>query len=358
MKFKKIAAAVVTACMAVVLTACGGINIEKISLPETVEMETGNTLKLEAVFEAGEAKAEDVQKAVENLELMWSSSDEAVATVDAEGNVTAVETGEADVTLTAKGDKNELSATCHVIVTAPEVIPEVEDIPTEAPIEATVDSEPVSAMEMLKTKNIEVPEDVVIEEIVWTSSDENVATVDAQGNVTPVGPGECEITATGAKTDGKEWAARFRFAVRTMAEPEATEEDGTQVSGDNAEKSSDNNDSISTGNGSVSGGNNNKHNPEKPDATPVPQPDPTPVPQPDPTPAPTPVPQPDPTPAPTCGTCGLPLSGGCQFGGNHPATAPEGGATGGNGNDIIPGGGSFDGNGGDGELVERPGPVE
>ena len=346
MKLKKIVSAVVAVCMAAALTACGSVNIEKIGLPEKMDMVAGETVKLDVTFEAGEAKEEDVQKATEDLELTWVSSDEKVATVDAEGNVTAVEAGEADVTLTAKSEKTELSATCHITVTAPEE--EIE------PTKVAMDSDGMDALQAMKDSGVVVPENVDPETLTWASSDEAVATVDENGHITPVGTGECVITVTGAfladdtaaasnmshkgtanivflsatpknevvttqETEGNMWSAELRIVVCEMLDEDGQEVDKTEDAdkADEADKTSDkngdktsntkpsgNNGSTSTGNGSVSGGNNNTGNNNNTQ-----------------------------TPAPP---------------------APEGGGIGGDLNQVIPGGGTTDGNGGNAEQEEPP----
>src|SRR5690606_36870900 len=51
-----------------------------------------------------------------NKDLSWSSSNDAVASVDDSGNVTAVSEGTATITVTAYGEK---TATCEVTVSAP-----------------------------------------------------------------------------------------------------------------------------------------------------------------------------------------------------------------------------------------------
>ncbi|NGM60698.1 DUF4886 domain-containing protein [Sphingobacterium sp. SGG-5] len=51
----------------------------------------------------------------ENKKITWASSDEAIATVDETGKVTAVAAGEATITATSE-DQNK-TATCHVVVT-------------------------------------------------------------------------------------------------------------------------------------------------------------------------------------------------------------------------------------------------
>ena len=56
-------------------------------------------------------------ESVINKEVLWSSSDESIATVDEEGNVTAVKEGQA--TITAKVENTDLTATCTVNVKKP-----------------------------------------------------------------------------------------------------------------------------------------------------------------------------------------------------------------------------------------------
>ena len=353
MKLKRIVSVVVAVCMAAALTACGSVNIEKIDLPEKMDMVAGETVKLDVTFEAGEAKEEDVQKATEGLELTWVSSDEKVATVDAEGNVTAVEAGEADVTLTAKSEKTELSATCHITVTVPEE--EIE------PTKVAMDSDGMDALQAMKDSGVVVPENVDPETLTWASSDEAVATVDENGHITPVGTGECVITVTGAfladdtaaasnmsykgtanivflsatpknegattqETEGNMWSAELRIVVC-----ETLDEDGHEVDKTDKDTTNDkntttgdkntgsNNGSTSTGGGTTNGGNNGG----------------------------------------STSTGGGNTSGGNNNAGtgNNPN---EGGAAGGDMNGVVPGDGSWAVDGGDatpGDQVIPPEPV-
>ena len=116
--------------------------------------------------------------------VIWSSSDESVATVTEIGTVHAVAAGKATITAKA-GDKE---ATCKVTVTEPVI--EVESIELDA---SEVTLETGNSMTLTATVN---PDDATDPTVTWSSSDENVAAVDANGKVTAVGAGEATITAT------------------------------------------------------------------------------------------------------------------------------------------------------------------
>lgn len=86
-----------------------GKPVEKIELDITEqELYTGESFTIVATVTPEDAT---------NLGVMWSSSDEAVATVDAEGKVTAIAAGEATITATAK-DGSGVNASCSVTVKA------------------------------------------------------------------------------------------------------------------------------------------------------------------------------------------------------------------------------------------------
>ena len=80
------------------------VKLDKTSLTLNV----GDTATLAATVEPDEASIKNVT---------WSSDDEAVATVDTSGKVTAVGAGEATITVTT--EDGEKTATCAVTVTAP-----------------------------------------------------------------------------------------------------------------------------------------------------------------------------------------------------------------------------------------------
>ena len=117
--------------------------------------------------------------------VTWESSDSRVATVDAEGTVTAVSVGTATVTATTN-DGTGLFASCAITV-----IPKrVKSI--------SLDCEEIT----LKRGTSErltvtvLPEDAGDRSVTWTSSDERIVTVDTEGVVTAVSAGTATVTAT------------------------------------------------------------------------------------------------------------------------------------------------------------------
>ena len=131
---------------------------------------------------------------VNNRAVAWKSSDEAVATVDANGVVTAVAaSGTATITATAK-DGSGVSAACAV--TAEEVpVKTVTVTPRRLVLQDGDASEPLLA--------VIDPSTAANTSVTWRSSNNHVASV-TDGVVTAVGVGEAEIivtTADGGKSD-------------------------------------------------------------------------------------------------------------------------------------------------------------
>ena len=148
------------------------VKIEKISLqPASTIIEIGEEFTLTALITPDNA---------ENKTLTYASSNEAVATVTAEGKVKGVATGEAVITATSVyGVKGE----CKVIVAD-----EVWVYLSETEITMMVGDE--------KTLTARItPENAPEQTAVWASSDESVAIV-ADGTVKAVSEGTAVITAT------------------------------------------------------------------------------------------------------------------------------------------------------------------
>ena len=117
-------------------------------------------------------------------QITWSSSNESVATVDANGKVTAVAPGTANI-IAKSGDK---TATCVVTVSDLQ-------IPMTG-IELTTDKTEIKVGTTAQLTTTVAPEDTTDDKTVtYTSSDATIATVDATGKVTAVKPGTVTITA-------------------------------------------------------------------------------------------------------------------------------------------------------------------
>lgn len=135
--------------------------------------------------------------------VAFSSSDEAVATVSANGTVQAVSTGSAVITASAA----DTTATCRVAVTAAvdqptdPVTPDVPDTPVTPDTPAGKDlvlqsiygSRGQFSLNVGETAPLEV--DGTDATVTWSSSDTKIATVDASGVVTAVSSGKTIITA-------------------------------------------------------------------------------------------------------------------------------------------------------------------
>lgn len=126
-----------------------------------------------------------VQPATTNIkDLTWTSSAPEIASVDQTGKVTAHKLGEADITVTTVDGGH--TAVCKVTV-----IQKVTGV--------TLDKESASLRigeETLQLNAVVEPSDASDKSLLWTSSEEGVASVSETGLVTPLAPGETVITAT------------------------------------------------------------------------------------------------------------------------------------------------------------------
>lgn len=205
MKKKIIVLAATAIIMAVALAGCG-VKITNIAVPESAMVEKGESITLSVVYGTDDAPAvtpetaatgesaatdEKVAKAAEKLTIEWTSSDESVATVDATGMVVAVSAGEADITASVMD--SEMSAVCRVTVkvaakdiTVPDNLDVKLNDGNETTVEATVS-----------------PADATDVKVSYASTDEAVATVDKDGRVQVLQPGECDIVTTLTQEDKK-----------------------------------------------------------------------------------------------------------------------------------------------------------
>ena len=142
--------------------------------PSPAALDKGQTLALVAT----------VNEDATNKNVTWSSADESIVSVDAEGVVTGVEYGTTTITVTSESNP-EVAATCEVTV-------------VYVPVTSISISQTTATLEGGETVKLiaKVNEDASNKKIIWTSADSNVASVRADGTVTGLHQGTTIITGT------------------------------------------------------------------------------------------------------------------------------------------------------------------
>ena len=159
----------------------------KITASKTIEVvvtPTGITTTDALTLTAGEASTLETAVAPDDathVAISYTSSNDAVATVSDAGEVTAVAAG--DATITATVDGTALSAACKVTV-----LPAIESVELNY---TTLSLRPEGTAQLTY---IVAPEEALADTVTYASSDESVATVNADGNVTAVADGTATIT--------------------------------------------------------------------------------------------------------------------------------------------------------------------
>ena len=162
---------------------------ESITLSQTsIDISQNDTITLNAIVSPTNAT---------NKTITWTSSNESVATV-AGGLITGVSQGSANIIATVVGkDGKSITASCLVSVSA-SIIP-VESVSIT---KGTYTVDAGSTLSAPLTVTI-LPADATNKSVIWSSSNESVATVDQNGNVKGIAAGTVTITATShnAKSD-------------------------------------------------------------------------------------------------------------------------------------------------------------
>ena len=142
--------------------------------PSPASLDKGQTLTLVAM----------VNEEATYKNVTWSSADDSIVSVDAEGVVTGVEYGTTTITATSESNP-EVSATCEVTVVYTPVT-SISISQTSATLEGG------ETVKLVATVN----SDASNKNIIWTSADSNIATVRADGTVTGLTTGTVIITGT------------------------------------------------------------------------------------------------------------------------------------------------------------------
>lgn len=207
-------------------------HIKVVILPTGVEVP--ETLSLELNGEATKALgAKMTPEDATDVKLAYVSSDESVATVDESGNVTAVGVGECTITTTIVADTTATAEDAGVD-SEMLVVPENAKAETKVTVGKAIESITLDSNEGVLTvgnthtiKATVFPEDATDKVVTWKSSDESIATVDAEGNVTAKDTGNVTIMAVNSDGDV---SSTYELTVNKAAAKPATNYSGTTSS--------------------------------------------------------------------------------------------------------------------------------
>jgi uncharacterized protein YjdB len=177
--------------------------------PSTVSLGIGATLQLTATVNPANAS---------NKNITWSSNNTSIATVNSSGLIAAVASGTATITATtADGKKTNSSivTVSSIPVTGASITPSTIPLNTGNTYQLIAGITPSNA----SNKNV-----------TWISSNVGVATVNANGLVTAIGPGSSTITMT--TNDGNKTSTAL-VAVNTNSQRSVDLDDGKKGSGIN-----------------------------------------------------------------------------------------------------------------------------
>ncbi len=164
------------------------ISVKTITLNKNeLSLNVGKTETLQATIKPDNATNKDV---------IWTSSDSSVASVDESGKVTALKEGVATITVSSKNDKDK-EAKCLVQVTS-----NTQDIIL---VNKIVLSE--SDFEILNNTSKRItaevfPTNATNKNISWSSSNTSVAKISSDGTITALSKGETTITAQAQDNSG------------------------------------------------------------------------------------------------------------------------------------------------------------
>ncbi|MCQ2607601.1 MAG: Ig-like domain-containing protein [Bacteroidales bacterium] len=193
------------------------VEVQNISLNiSKVTLTTGDNQQVSVSYEPENAT---------NKSLVWTSTDETIATVSEDGVITAV--GEGTTTIVVK----TLSGISKIItVTVQSDVIAVENV-SVAPTSLVMNAGDTKTVVATVS-----PADATNKTISWTSSDENVVTVSSEGIVTAVGAGTAEVTASSA--NGKTATVDVTVNYKKISSVSLAEKTITLNEGENSDLSS------------------------------------------------------------------------------------------------------------------------
>lgn len=256
MKISKILASALVVTCALSLAACA--KLQSISIQNPGELEVGDSVLLTTTynFEEEQPSSEEMSKIVKKLAISYTTADDKVASVDG-ATLTAVAAGTTKITVTSEDGK--YTDTIDVTVKA------------ATPLTVKCDKEGLKAGDTAALTLDGLKEADKAAVVTWTSSDEKVATVDKDGNLTAMADGSVTITVT--LSTGRSAELKLTIAA---AEPEPSATAAPDAAKGSSSKSSNTGTNQSTTNTpAVTEAPAVPAAPEAPAATAAPAPDPT-----------------------------------------------------------------------------------
>lgn len=178
----KLAALSLTAVL--LLTGCGAsITGVTLSLPDTMERGSTAAATPEYAWSGATPEQARAEELADKLGLTWSSSDPSVVAVSADGTLSAVNAGTAEVALSSADGTIRDSDVITVVVS-----------PTGLSMADALELQ-LGANDTAQLQAEVTPADATCGAVQYTSSDEAVATVAQDGTVTAISAGEADITA-------------------------------------------------------------------------------------------------------------------------------------------------------------------
>ncbi len=171
--------------------------------PQEASVEVGSSLQFKAVGTYDDSSSRDI-----TAQADWSSSDPAVATINADGLASAVSAGAAAIRAEMDGVTSSANLKVTVQEVEPAVLTEIGITPQEASVEVgeTLQFEAVGTYEDSSTRDITA-------QVEWSSSDAAVVTIDADGLASAVSAGAAAIRA---EMDGVTGSANLKVTVQEV----------------------------------------------------------------------------------------------------------------------------------------------
>jgi uncharacterized protein YjdB len=149
-----------------------------------------------------------------NKKIVWGSSNTKVASVDANGKLTARALGTATITAASEADRTK-KVTVSVSVTSAKV--------SVSSVTLNLKTTTLAPKQTLQLSATLKPTNATNKKVSWSSSNSAIASVDAKGKVTAKANGTTTITATSADDGTKKAAVKVTVALKSAsATPSAT----------------------------------------------------------------------------------------------------------------------------------------